>query len=110
MGCVCLLGTSQILKPWTQIGRHHLISHPTLIFSRYLLLNHSSHQTPALQNVIERKTMQSNVETLNCLELVVHLMSVPAGSIKNFKYLSCTPPPVNFLQYPETLWHIVWEP
>ena len=39
MGCVSLLGTTQILKPWNQIGLHHLhflcsalISTPCLLF------------------------------------------------------------------------------
>lgn len=73
------------------------------MFSGYLFLVIITTKAPSVQtNVIERKVVQSNAETLSCLELVVHFVSEPAGSIRNVKYSSG---PRGFSQHPEVSWH-----
>lgn len=99
MGHVCLLGRVCSLDLGLRLNFN---------FLKILVSYHSNRQTPTVHTyVIERKRMQPNVETLNCLELVVHLVSKPASFIKKLKDLSC---PVDLLQFLEVPWHTVWEP
>lgn len=93
-----------------------LISHSTLIFSTYLLLTRQS-PNPCCADIMSLKGRQWELMLrLNYLELLVHLVSKPAGSIKNLNYLPCpvpmtpSPTPGNLLQCPEVTWHTVWEP
>lgn len=63
-GCVCLLDASQVLTPWTQIGRHHPYF-PFYINFLNILASYTAISKPLLcrHYVIERKTVRANVET-----------------------------------------------
>ena len=77
MGCVHLLDTAHLLRPWKQTGHHH--PHCLLHTESQTLLDfyHSDDWKPALQrrDSSKRTVAQSNVETVKYLELVVSTVS-----------------------------------
>ena len=77
MGCLHLLGTAQIPKPWNQIVycNYHFLFHVNfhIIFALY----HSYQDKRYMIYATERRTARFSVETVNSLQLVVN-----AGSNK----------------------------
>lgn len=114
MGCMSLLGTAQLLKPWKQTGHHHphhrlhTVLHNE--YKPYLIFITAMTKNPALQryDVIKRNVAQSNVETLNYLELLVSTTSRGCQvSLKTFKISQGAP--LSWLWCSVASWHTVWE-